>query len=89
MRNMQSDCAMNSKDGLTMVKTRLREVLEGRAVMYKIIMLDYSVDEMQGPEIASAIRNLLSNCIEQNPEYLDLKLQLNPYICCCTSFDKE
>ena len=64
MRNMQSDCAMNSKDGLTMVKTRLREVLEGRAVMYKIIVLDYNIDEMQGPQVASAIRNMLSNCIE-------------------------
>ena len=49
MRNIQSDCALNSRDGLTMVKTRLREVLEGRAVMYKIIMLDYNIDEFQGP----------------------------------------
>ena len=49
MRNMQSDCALNSSDALSFIRTRLNEVLEGRANMYKIIMLDYSIDEMDGP----------------------------------------
>ena len=31
--------------------------------MYKIILLDYSIDEMDGPQIASAIREMFSNCI--------------------------
>ena len=56
MRNMQSDCVLSSFDALALIRTRLDEVLEGRANMYKIIMLDYSIDEMDGPQIASAIR---------------------------------
>lgn len=46
---MKSDFALNSSDGLTLIETRLNEVLEGRASMYKLILLDYSVDEMDGP----------------------------------------
>ena len=49
MKNIQSDCALNSFDALNLIRTRLNEVLEGRANMYKIIMLDYSIDEMDGP----------------------------------------
>ena len=46
---MQSDHALNSSDGLTLIETRLKEVLEGRASMYKLILLDFSIDEMDGP----------------------------------------
>ena len=56
MRNMPSDSALNSFDALNFISTRLKEVLEGRATMYKLILLDYSIDEMDGPQIATAIR---------------------------------
>ena len=56
MRNMQSDTALSSFEALNLIRTRLAEVIQGRATMYKMIMLDYSIDEMDGPQIAIAIR---------------------------------
>ena len=49
MINMPTDSALTSTDGLTFIRIRLKEVLEGRSNMYKLILLDYSIDEMDGP----------------------------------------
>ena len=56
MRNMKSDTALSSFEALSLIRTRLAEVIQGRATMYKMILLDYSIDEMNGPQIAIAIR---------------------------------
>ena len=56
MRNIQCDSVFSSSQALNFVRTRLDEVLQGRATMYKIILLDYSIDEMDGPQIAHTIR---------------------------------
>ena len=49
MIHIPTDSALNSADSLTLIRIRLEEVLEGRANMYKLILLDYSIDEMDGP----------------------------------------
>ena len=52
MRDIQIDSVLSSSRALNLVKKRLAEVLLGRANMYKVILLDYSIDEMDGPQIA-------------------------------------
>ena len=52
MRDIQIDSVFSSSQALNLVRTRLKEVILGRAAMYKIILLDYSIDEMDGPQIA-------------------------------------
>ena len=56
MRDIQVDGVFSSLEALNLVRTRLTEVLLGRATMYKIILLDYSIDDMDGPQIAQSIR---------------------------------
>ena len=52
IRDIQIDSVPSSSQALNLVGRRLNEVLLGRAAMYKIILLDYSIDEMDGPQIA-------------------------------------
>ena len=52
IRDIQIDSVSSSSQALNLVGRRLNEVLLGRAAMYKIILLDYSIDEMDGPQIA-------------------------------------
>ena len=56
LRDIQIDSVFSSLEALNLVRTRLTEVLLGRATMYKVILLDYSIDEMDGPQIAQSIR---------------------------------
>ena len=47
--------------------------------MYKLILLDYSMPEMDGPQVAIAVRNLFKTSI--------LVTEADtPYICCCTAY---
>ena len=43
--------------------------------MYKVIFLDYSMPEMDGPQTASELRQIL-----------DMAGLEVPYICCCTAY---
>ena len=46
--------------------------------MYKLIFLDYSMQGMDGPEVAQKIRQMLDEAnIAQ------------PFICCCTAYVEE
>ena len=46
--------------------------------MYKVILLDYSMPDLDGPSVAKGIAELL----EENPT---LK---KPLICCCTAYSE-
>ena len=43
--------------------------------MYKVIFLDFSMPEMDGPQVASELRSIL-----------DMAGIEVPYICCCTAY---
>ena len=43
--------------------------------MYKVIFIDYSMPEMDGPQVATEVRQIL-----------DMSGLEVPYICCCTAY---
>ena len=45
--------------------------------MYKLILLDFSMPDMNGPAVASQIRDLLDDSSQE------------PFICCCTAYGDE
>ena len=44
--------------------------------MYSLIICDYSMPEMDGPQVAKAIRLILNGIFE-------------PVICCCTAYQEQ
>ena len=49
--------------------------------MYKVILLDYSMPEMDGPQVAAEIRRIFQNSVLLDTESV-------PYICCCTAYSE-
>ena len=45
--------------------------------MYKLILLDFSMPDMNGPTVASIIRDLFDDSADE------------PFICCCTAYGDE
>ena len=57
---MKSDSALNGKDAIKLVQNRIEQVYRGEvAFMYKVILLDYSMPEMDGPQFAQELLALL------------------------------
>ena len=48
-RGIMSDIAISGSAALSLVEDRIKHVIEGKAVMYRLILLDYSMPEMDGP----------------------------------------
>ena len=45
--------------------------------MYKLIILDYSMSDINGPQVSQEVRQLVDR--------EDMK---QPYICCCTAYEE-
>ena len=71
------DIAMGGQFALQMIQERLEMVLEGSQEMYKIILLDYSMPGMDGPQVAIETRKLLKSAGVKTP-----------YICCCSAYSE-
>ena len=56
MKHLKCDTALSGCVALELIKKRLNLVLQGRAIMYKFILMDYSMPEMDGPQTAEKIR---------------------------------
>ena len=56
MKQLKSDTALSGSIALELIKERLEKVLQGQASMYKFILMDYSMPEMDGPQTAEKIR---------------------------------
>ena len=52
MKHIKSDTALSGPIAIELIKERLEKVLEGQATMYKFILMDYSMPEMDGPQTA-------------------------------------
>ena len=78
-----TDTAFNGEDAITLVKERLKLVATDTAPMYKVILMDYSMPDMDGPTVVAKIRKLLEH------SYDDFAAEYQqPYICCCTAYDE-
>ena len=56
-RGHSSDIASSSKDALAYIEKRFELVKAGKARMYSIIFLDYSMPDMDGPQVARYLRD--------------------------------
>ena len=78
-QDVVTDTALSGNAALALIEKRLEAVNRGEASMYKLILLDYSMPEMDGPQVAIAIRNIFKTRI--------ILSEINtPYICCCTAY---
>ena len=57
--NIKCDTASSGSIALKLIKKRAKKVITGSDHMYKAILMDYSMPEMDGPCTAIAIRKLL------------------------------
>ena len=71
------DSANGGREGLKLVLDRSALVKAGLGEMYKLILLDYSMPDLDGPQVAKAIRAHF----EDNG-----LLDLRPYICCVSAY---
>ena len=75
--------AYNGVEALEIMEKRIELVEKRLAPMFKIVLLDYSMPEMDGPTTAEEMWKLY----RKSSIITDEKLQ--PYICCCTSYEDE
>lgn len=73
----ESESALDGIEALSKIMERVSNFKEnGGPPMYKIILLDYSMPEMDGPTTSREIYRLYAD---------DKNIQM-PYICCCTAY---
>ena len=58
--NIIVDSAFSGMEAIEKIKQRIALVLDGKAKMYKLILLDYSMPVMEGPETALEIRQVIA-----------------------------
>ena len=73
-RSVKCDTAGGGIEAISLFKERLAKCKREGACMYKLILLDFSMLDMNGPAVASQIRDLYNNCSDE------------PFICCCTAY---
>ena len=49
VRNVKSNMAMSGEQALTQLHNRVKKVKLGKAEMYKLLILDFSMPKMDGP----------------------------------------
>ena len=61
LKNMKCDTAMSGAEALSLISNRLQKIIQGRSTMYKIILMDYSMPDMNGPQTVKKIREILQS----------------------------
>ena len=79
-KQMKNVCANNGREALKIVKARAKLFVKQEAPMFKIILMDYSMPEMDGPTTVKNMKKLF----ERNA----INVSQQPYICCCTAYDE-
>ena len=78
MLKTPSDSALHGSFAIDMIEARIALCEEGTADMYKIIILDYSMPDMDGPQVAMKITEM----------FVSKLLLQKPFICYCTSYSE-
>lgn len=73
------DYAVSEKHALKKIKKRMKLHMTEKVSMYQLIMLDYSMPEVDGPVFAQTIRSIY----KEDPKLRELEA---PLICCCTAY---
>ena len=76
-QEIKCDVSQSGEQALQLIEERTKRNTEEGVPMYKIVLLDYSMPEMNGPEVATKLIHQLKLA----------KLE-KPYICCCTSYSE-
>ena len=74
------DVALQGSLGLELAERRFKMALVQEAPMYQIIIIEFSMPDMDGCEVTQAIRNIFDD--EQGVTIP------KPYICCVTSYNE-
>ena len=65
-KNIESIAETSGVQALNIIEDRIENFLLGRQKMFKLILLDYSMPEMDGPAVAREIVNMFSNEVLQS-----------------------
>ena len=79
-KGFECDSAWSGSQALEKIKSRHSLVQQGKAKMYKLILMDYSLPDMEGPDVAKQARSFIRKNLSTALDRLD------PVICCCTSY---
>ncbi len=55
-KNIKTQSALSGKEALEKIKERAELVKDGSSEMFKLILLDYCMTDLDGPETAKLIR---------------------------------
>ena len=80
VKGFDHDGANGGIEALDLIKRRLDLAVQGKARMYKLIFLDYSMPEMDGPMVSRAIRSLFKQHVHEGV--------IEPKIFCCTAYSE-
>ena len=79
LSNITCDSALKGSVAIKMINDRIEQYSNGTGQLYKLILLDFSMPEMDGPEVAREIAKIY----RENPL---LQQSQMPFICCCTAY---
>ena len=81
-KGFDSEEAKCGQEAIQAVERRIELVKEGKADMFRLILLDYCMPDWDGPQTACAIRALCN-------QTADVCSIPQPFICCCTAYTEE
>ena len=79
-QQVSSVSAINGEIAVDIVEARIKLFESGEAPMFKIILMDYSMPEMDGPTATIEMLKLFASSRIISDE------GLAPFICCCTAY---
>ena len=75
---MRSEKAISGGDAISLIDNRIMEYLTIDTPMFRLILLDFSMPDMDGPEVYRKIKQTMK----------DSGLQI-PYVACCTAYSED